>query len=603
MKKSLIKTVAAAVAGILALPLMTGLPVSAAEETLITINESMLEPSGDITAVLQNALNEAQRKASADNRYVIEVKTDSPQIYINKPLRIYSYTTLDLTGRTIMLKGGTKTHMLTFGVPSQNSYKGYDEFRDIKLIGGVWDGNGAYYRDSVLAKMGSPASSDITGTNLIQGAHVTGFSMQGVTLKNVYNNHLMEIAAAKDVTINNCTFADMVLPPAKYSKPEYDLCREALQIDVCNSKFGDYYTSGDAVLGCHNVTVSNSSFRNVIRGVGTHRVSDDGFTNLTISGNVFENINDKNLKGSTGYTCYGISLYSAKDSVIRDNTFNNCKEAGVVIWDDCSGTEIKGVNTVNGDCRYGILVRDGILKSITGVSVKGTKESAIYVSGASVRDADESDRIKDVNESYVADISSNKIANCGKSGIMVDSSSKIGNIEKNNIKNTSACGIGLWGAEVKTVSNNMIILTKSGKDGIYVSGSEVGDINSNTVRKAGGIGITADKKSFIKNISFNKIIKSKDSGIIIRKGSTVNTVKGNEINKSGSSGFRISTALVKNIEKNKIKYPDGTALLVEKDSVVRLVAGNTFYKYKGLAVSQNESLIGEIRSNRSSAAR
>ena len=603
MKKSLIKSVAAAAAGILALPLMTGIPASAAEETLITINESVLEPSGDITAVLQNALNEAQRKASADNRYVIEVKTDSPQIYINKPLRIYSYTTLDLTGRTIMLKGGTKTHMLTFGVPSQNSYKGYDEFRDIKLIGGVWDGNGAYYRDNVLAKMGSPASSDITGTNLIQGAHVTGFSMQGVTLKNVYNNHLMEIAAAKDVTINNCTFADMVLPPAKYSKPEYDLCREALQIDVCNSKFGDYYTSGDAVLGCHNVTVSNSSFRNVIRGVGTHRVSDDGFTNLTISGNVFENINDKNLKGSTDYTCYGISLYSAKDSVIRDNSFNNCKEAAVVIWDDCSGTEIKGVNTVNGDCRYGILVRDGILKSITGVSVKGTKESAIYVSGASVRDADESDRIKDVNDSYVADISSNKIVNCGKSGIMVDSSSKIGNIEKNNIKNTSACGIGLWGAEVKTVSNNMIILTKAGKDGIYISGSDVGDVNSNTVRKAGGIGITADKKSFIKNISFNKIIKSKDSGIIIRKDSTVNTVKGNDINKSGSSGFRISTALVKNIEKNKIKYPKGTALLVEKDSVVRLVAGNTFYKYKGLAVSQNESLIGEIRSNRSSAAR
>lgn len=603
MKKSMIKTAAAAAAGIFLLPLMTGIPAFAAEETLITVGESVLDSTGDITAALQNALNEAQRNASADNRYVIEVKTDSPQVYINKPLRIYSYTTLDLTGRTIMLKGGTKTHMLTLGVPSQNSYKGYDEFRDIKIIGGIWDGNGAYYRDNVLAKMSSPAASDITGTNLIQGAHVTGFSMQGVTLQNVYNNHLMEIAAAKDVTINNCTFANMVLPAAKYSKPEYDLCREAIQIDVCNSKFGDYYTSGDAVLGCHNVTVSNSSFRNVIRGVGTHRVSEDGFTNITISGNVFENINDKNLKGSTGYTCYGIDLYGAKNSAIMDNTFNNCKEAAVVIWDDCSGTEIKGVNTIKGDCRYGILVRDGIMKSITGVSVNGTKESGIYVSGANYRDADESDTLKDVNESYVASISSNKITGCGKSGIMVDSSSKIGIIEKNTIKKTSACGIGLWGAEVRTVGLNSVILTKAGKDGIYISGSDVDDVNGNTIRKAGGIGITVDKKSFVKNLSSNKIIKSKDSGIIIRKDSTVTTVKGNETNKSGSSGFRISTAFVKNIEKNKIKYPKGTALLVEKDSVVRLVAGNTFYKYKGLAVSQYESLIGEIRSNKSSAKR
>ena len=603
MKKSLFKTAAAAAAGVFLLPLFTGISTFADGETVITIDESVLEPSGDITAVLQNALNEAQRKASADNRYVIEVKTDSPQIYINKPLRIYSYTTLDLTGRTIMLKSGTKTHMLTLGVPSQNSYKGYDEFRDIKLIGGTWDGNGVDYRDKVLAGISSPDSSAVTGTNLIQGAHVTGFSMQGVTLQNVYNNHLMEIAAAKDVTINNCTFMNMVLPASKYAGTSSDLCREAIQIDVCNSKFGDYYTPGDAVLGCHNVTVSNSLFRNVIRGVGTHRVSEDGYTNITLSGNVFENMNDKNLKGSTSYTCYGISLYGAKDSVIKDNSFNSCKEAAIVIWDDCSGTEIKGVNTIKGDCRYGVLVRDGILKSITGISVKGTKESAVYVSGASVRDNDESDTLKDVNESFVGDISSNKIVNCGKSGIMVDSSSKIGTISKNSIKNTSACGIGLWGAEVKAVNGNSIVLTKTGKDGIYISGSEAEDINSNTIRKAGGIGITVDKKSYVRNVSYNKIIKSKDSGIIIRKNSTVTTVKGNETNKSGSSGFRISTAFVKNIQKNKIKYPKGTAVQVEKDSVVRRITDNTFYKYKGLAVSQYESLIGEIRSNRSSAKR
>ena len=483
------------------------------------------------------------RMDSNGNKYVIKLQAGN--YVLNRTLYLFSNTTLDVTGSTIT-SGDSVSKMVETGFASGvykneefnatkfaemtdytgTQYKSIGDLKNITIIGGTWD------------------RAESTKSNpLFQLAYVKNLTLSGVTIKNSYKNHLMEMAACDTVNITGCTFTSMRCTTDSSS----DYAREALQIDVTSSTFGAYNTGGTAsyTWGCYNVDISGCTFSNVVRGVGSHTYlsGSKAHSNINIHDNNFENI-----KIAAYHENDAIYAYYWVNSSIYNNYINNVGVTGIVVYGTCTGTQIFG-NTIKntGNC---------------GISIRGGTVGNIY---------------------------SNKISSAGEEGIYVTSATT-GKIYGNTVKKSDKSGIYVTNSSVKSIYSNTV--KKPGKHGIWVAGKSVtGKITSNTITTAGGHGIYISKSTVTK-VKSNKIKSAASYGIFVTNNSTAKAISSNTIMGKNKTkiGISVKKSTVTNILSNTLSKCTKYGVKIYSKSTVTKFGKSTYKKNANKYLVKNSTI-------------
>lgn len=267
----------------------------------ITINlEEQLESNCEIEDI-QRALD--QSRDDEINYYTIIVPKGVYEIHGTQRLRIYSNTTLNLTGVTIkkMSDSGVGA-MLLVANPRLETGKstaagggytkgGYTRGHDMKIIGGTFDSGTGYGNNY---------------STLCTFSHVRNMTFDGTTFiykpKKTDDAHMMEFGASKDITIKNCKF----LGNQKVG--------EAIQIEsAVKGVSGSDLMGKEDGTATKNVSIVKCVFNNFQYAIGTnHGCKKDKYTGFLIKNNTFEKISK-----------YILCAYNYRKTVIKGNIVKN----------------------------------------------------------------------------------------------------------------------------------------------------------------------------------------------------------------------------------------------------------------------------------------
>ncbi len=553
---------------ILALSLVfaAALPAFSAEggklETMITVRASEIKNFGTYRAV-QAALDSARYSATSDNIYRVVVEPGSYDL--TRALHIYSNTVLYLGGVSFVRNKGCKANMLRTGDYETESKgaTGYAAHSNIEIRGGIFDGSG-------------------TANTVMKVAHAKNFRLVNVSLKNVHNGHLMEVAGVDGFHVTDCRFENQTLD----SK---GIGYEAIQLDILKS--GHICDCRSEAIPVKNVTIEGCTFNNVPRGIGSHTmVLNVPFTGIRIKGNRFTNLTSAAVQGVNWKDCkiteniisntprgiaiysllsYGVGGYYADtlaregktsatasgeyktptDSklLIADNVITYCGR----VRDDYASYEYAGI-TVTGKRLGGVYSKfddgSGGLPAgdyyITGVTLRG---NLIEADGHGIR----LENVRDAKlEANSLTCGVNSYDNVKYHGLTIKGGSRIDSI----------IGCDVYG---------------SLNSGIYVDASRVNAIVNTGLSGSGTDGISLNNKSVIGVITENYILKCGQNGIHVLTGSDAGNVAGNTI-----SGCKKKPVLKDKKTKGKIgknSYTAAELTYMALDTYeVTLGAGETF---------------------------
>ncbi|MBE5924976.1 MAG: hypothetical protein E7271_11045 [Lachnospiraceae bacterium] len=525
MKKCIVKTMVFAVA----LAGLIQFPVKAETKT---INITVTNPA-DAGKEIQDELDKAKYDSSGINNYVFNFPKGE-LILKDTVLKVYSYSTLNLEGCTLkrvstemdwrsMLRIGNATGT-DKGDPIDKGAKEYNGYHDIKIIGGTFDGNGS----EALAADAKKCPT------MLRFGHGYNLSFEGVTLKNPYDNHHMEFAACKGITIKNCTFEGFVPKKGKSGATAVNYANnEAVQFDIMHneSHFTQYPEYDDTP--CQDIVVDGCTFTNLQRGLGTHSaVAGSYFNNIQFTNNTFNNISG-----------YAITATNYKNATISGNTITDCG-AGIIFRSmvqshDTFYTPLAGSFTIDNDAAsvitgntiqvsdkkykkataYGISLYGEVVSS--AISNDGGKdevpEGNFTLKGVTVTD----NKITMNNSGYgiwlqssdSCVVSGNTVTmnvGAGVSGsgncdpirlVKSKDNSLINNtleIKKKNKKTQKACGIVITTKSSATLTGNTI--KNALKDGIFVVTKSSAVVKSNKIIKTGRYGLNVCEKSTARSI-------------------------------------------------------------------------------------------------------
>lgn len=445
---------------------------------------------------IQSALS---RNAANSSRH-LTVKVPEGTYVLDKALFIYSNTTLELdTNTTFILKSENYKVML-----SSYNYKydkgGYDQVKDVEVIGGNWDGNG-------------------TSGEMMRFIHGTNITVTGANIYNVGNgSHLITFAGIKNGVIQNCTLSGYHGTTVK----------EAIHLDIVHNKqwvpgtvtYDD--TANDTIL------IQNNTIYDYPRAIGSHSsVKGVYHKNVVIENNVLKDLTNE-----------AINLYGYKESRVANNTIQN---VGIGIrvytllengkqYEPLDGTKTEAIpdnyqiqienNKITNTSQYGIQLYGAKDQPLTGVTIVGntvqkTGNTAIMLYRYSTNNVVKNNKIQTVTNhgigiyensnlnkvvsntikfttkqgiyagsSKYTVIKSNKIASCKKHGIWIDAGSNRTKIVSNTISNVQEIGIGLKSANGSTVLNNKV--TSAKKFGLYAISSKNVVVKGNVYRNITG---------------------------------------------------------------------------------------------------------------------
>lgn len=267
----------------------------------ITINLKE-ELNGDCSITdIQNALDRSNDDEK--NYYTIIVPKGVYKLHGTDRLRIYSNTTLNLTGVTIKRTSDSVVGaMISVANPRMETGKssakgggytkgGYTRGHDMKIIGGTFD-SGTYYGDNY--------------STLCTFSHVRNMTFDGTTFihkpKKTNNAHMIEFGASKNITIKNCKF----LGNQKVG--------EAVQIEsAVKGVSGSDLMGKEDGTATKNVSIVKCVFNNFQYAIGTnHGCKKDKYVGFSIIGNKFEKIGK-----------YVLCAYNYRETVVKDNTVSN----------------------------------------------------------------------------------------------------------------------------------------------------------------------------------------------------------------------------------------------------------------------------------------
>lgn len=281
----------------LALGLSFFLVPSVADAKGITINlEEELNGECGIKDI-QNALDRS--RDDENNYYTVIVPKGVYELHGTDRLRIYSNTTLDLTGVTIKRTSDSGVGaMILVANPRMETGKssakgggytkgGYTRGHDMKIIGGTFD-SGTWYGKNY--------------TSLCTFSHVRNMTFDGTTFKykpkKTDDAHMMEFGASKDITIKNCKF----IGNKKVG--------EAIQIEsAVKGVSGSDLMGKEDGTATKNVSIDKCVFSNFQYAIGTnHGCKKDKYTGFSIKNNTFEKISK-----------YILCAYNYKKTVLKGN--------------------------------------------------------------------------------------------------------------------------------------------------------------------------------------------------------------------------------------------------------------------------------------------
>ena len=522
-------------------------PGDPADDDTIVVAESEIAYWGFSWAV-QDALDLAQQRATDDAPITVVVPAGSyDQSFA---MRIFSNTTLDLRGVTILRSG--QGNMLRVGSEETENtgVTGY-AYRNIHLIGGTFDGN-----------MGE--------NTIIKAFHTKGFTMDGVTLKNENDGHMTEFAGVDGLTVRDCVFHNQQLAKGKYGY-------EAIQLDVLHPF---HITNGRCEdLPVNNVLIERCRFSEMPRGVGSHTaVHNCPHNNITIRNNTFTDMKSIAIQG-LNWT--NVSIYS--------NVIQNAPR-GVTVYAEPGGSTYlssklaaKGSTQSHVSDAYqtpgkaNIEIRENVLKSIgttddiyasyssQGIAVLGEKLTAT----SAVNSTDESgglpagdyylDGVK-IHANYI-DVRGNGVRVEDARTVSVTSNEILCN--KNTVHSDNYYGIVLRSnVTASTVSYNTI--KNAEVNGIQIDGTKGGSVSTmqyNRIENCGKYGVGAYTMKFT-NIYNNDIITTKNNGFHLAESCTASEMKWNRVRKSEKSGIWITS--------------NSKVTLVQENTTVNCTNNNSF---------------------------
>lgn len=294
----------------------------------------------DFDRTFNKALLEAGENADRTTQYKIIIPPGNYQA--GRRYMIPSNTYVYMVGATV---NATGTRVGMWNTDTQNPSE------NIIMEGGTW------------TTMSQPASVDGTVVRLVG---VRNLVMKNMTIKTKRSGHIIEAADVNGFTVTGCTISGNnkdAKEPYKSIQP-----KEALQLDVATASAVPGYDHPASMLngkGCHNVLITNNTFSNCGRGVGSHSGTGNGaesrpYTNITVSGNTITNALGEGIFGQDW-----------RDCTISGNTVTNAKQAGIYLLDTAnvrvSGNKIGKINKYtgsrkttydpNGDYGVGVLLR------------------------------------------------------------------------------------------------------------------------------------------------------------------------------------------------------------------------------------------------------
>lgn len=463
----------------------------------------------DIAKMVNVALEEASELGKKEDCiYTVKI---SPGTYnLGRTLYLYGNTKLDATGSTLTTTRKVGNMIMNCNNDFNKSAEaaGYGKDSNMTILGGTW----------ICPK---------TNTSCIMRfSHCSNLSLVNCTIEGGTGAHQVEVCAIDGFTVKGCTFKDMLKSAEKGG-------REALQIDIPICKVVYPYTYEDGTI-TKNVTVTNCTFSNVARGVGSHNVLIGAYMdNIVISNNNFTNVKAEAITASNYINCE-----------IKNNTFTNCgggvlftmyKSSSKAVYSTIFegtkafiGKTVHDVNTQICDNTFN-LRKDSAAAEITAIKFAGYKqEKTVTATNGGVK---------------------NRLPKCNYyiSGVTV----------ADNIINTPGYGIHLMNVRAAKITHNTIKSKGSAADydGISMEkGCRAIVVTNNKISNCRRDGIVLKNDSKATQIVGNKVTASKRYGIFIY-GTVAVTEKlsQNNISKCKDAGIEINVdALINGFEKNKI---------------------------------------------------
>ncbi len=574
---------------------------------------------------IQKALDLARDNASKNNP--ISVILPQGNYIIRDTLNIYSNTIFDLSD-LVNLYRQCNAAMIRFG-RSQDVSSGYNGYENITILGSpdeytLFDGG--------------------NGTRtILRFAHAKNVNIEYIEFKNVRKAHHLEFAACDTVTIDNCKFNDY------YPTDEEDAYNhEAIQLDVLTSGHFPDYSNYDKTTN-KNITIKNSLFENVNRGVGVHSglvgkymdnikiinntfinangyaIVGTNFINSEIKNNVIENcgsgISFRHITPSNvNYYGYGTNetistadITTNMNCVISDNTislkstsFENTRY-GINIYGKVVSKNTNANKTVipKADYRVGnITIKNNKIQSTTyanGIWLQGAIDSSVSNNSVSYniskKENDQCDGIKLEDSSNISvknnTVTENSTSAIARSGIYVRNTSDA-TISNNTIKQLNQDGIYLYSSKKVSINNNAVTGVK--KHGIYVdknSGTSkkyIG-VTSNNVSSVGDRGICINDKSYA-TVSSNAISNNGGEGIYIGAGATAK-ITSNTVTSSGTHGICITnSSSAPTVETNTVTKAGDIGIYINQKATATKVYKNSITSPKGQGIYFNNGASG-----------
>ncbi len=149
--------------------------------------------------------------------------------------------------------------------------------------------------------------------------HNKNVYVSNIKFRNMNAGHFIEMDASKDVTITNSQFVD--------SKPSNRYIKEAINIDTpdkttlgWSSKWSNFDCTAN-----FGVNITNNTFRNLDRAIGTHKYSGGHLhTNVVIRGNTIDTMRNDAIRMMNWKTPI------IEDNDIRNVAVNNSSKRGIL---------------------------------------------------------------------------------------------------------------------------------------------------------------------------------------------------------------------------------------------------------------------------------
>lgn len=523
----------------------------------VTVN---MASDSNAARAIQAELDNAAVKGTAANPYVVTVPKGT--YALDRSLKLYSNTTLNLAGVTFKLNANAGCNMLRVG-ESNDTKTGY-YYQNIVVNGGVFDGNK-------------------TSSTVMKAAHAKNVAFNNVVFKNAKDSHLVEVAGIDGLRFIGCTFQDQTRNNAKAAKA---MSPEALQIDILNKVHFPTYRAEDLTM--KNVVVDRCTFKNVPRGVGSHTgVYNNPMDNIAVTNCTF-----------TGIDTVAIEFYNTINLKITGNTIsgaprgiavNSIGEQGIffskTIAAEGKTSSRYSSNFVKPAQNQNIVISDNTIVCKGKDPHTGFENEAIVVKGTYLTKAMKKTSQMDAiprGDHFIGGVtvSRNTITTVGHGIRFRDV--KYSTIDSNKVTYTGSQSgsANYYGIQTinycadNTITKNTIAKIKT--NGIYVSdNSKAKTIKGNTISSPGKYGIAVDTKSRATLISGNKITSPKQHGIYLRKSSVVAKIDGNKITSPKKYGIFIEASTANAISKNKITKPKDSGIFVKPTSKVKSISGNT----------------------------